>query len=117
LGSIGSEELEVIIPVINEQKDCIVEGPFVSDAYFGNRLFKNYDMTIGMYHDQLLVPFKLLNFERGVNFTAGLPIVRTSPDHGTAFDIAWKNQASETSMVSAFNWARKIVKQRRLNAK
>ena len=69
-------------------------------------------MTVGMYHDQILIPFKMLCFEEGVNYTAGLPFVRTSPDHGTAFDIAWENRASSASIFAAFKWARTIVKSR-----
>jgi 4-hydroxythreonine-4-phosphate dehydrogenase len=67
-----------------------------------------------MYHDQVLIPFKLLNFGKGVNYTAGLPIIRTSPDHGTAYDIAGKNIADESSMLQAFYYAKKIVKNRRI---
>lgn len=108
-GRIGSEEKEIISPVIIEYESCVVDGPFVPDAFFGNHSYKKYDMTIGMYHDQILVPFKLLSFSSGVNYTAGLPIIRTSPDHGTAFDIAGKNIADCSSMVSALNWAEKII--------
>ena len=86
-----------------------VFGPFVPDAFFGEKLYKKYDAVIGMYHDQVLIPFKLMNFRNGVNFTAGLPVVRTSPDHGTAYDIADKFIADETSMTEAFAWANRIV--------
>ncbi len=108
-GKIGKEELEIFIPIIKERKNYL-EGPFVPDAYFGNHLYKNFDCTIGLYHDQVLIPFKLMNFNKGVNFTAGLPIVRTSPDHGTAFDIAGKGIANEGSMYEAFRYAEKIAK-------
>lgn len=111
-GKIGTEEGEIIQPAINNHKYS-VEGPFVPDAYFGNKLYKHFDCTIGMYHDQILIPFKLLNFNRGVNFTSGLPIVRTSPDHGTAFDIAGKGIANPDSMIEAFSYADKIVKNRK----
>jgi 4-hydroxythreonine-4-phosphate dehydrogenase len=111
-GRIGNEEQKIILPVLKKYNPEMVEGPFVPDAYFGNKLYKNFDLTLGMYHDQVLIPFKMLCFEEGVNFTAGLPIVRTSPDHGTAFDIAWQNKASSSSMYSAFRFARSIVKSR-----
>ncbi|MGB5895189.1 MAG: 4-hydroxythreonine-4-phosphate dehydrogenase PdxA, partial [Ignavibacteriaceae bacterium] len=88
-GIIGNEEIDIITPVIKQYaKSVLIEGPFSSDAFFGSKAYKNYDMIIGMYHDQVLIPFKLLNFGDGVNYTAGLPIVRTSPDHGVAYDIA-----------------------------
>jgi 4-hydroxythreonine-4-phosphate dehydrogenase len=75
--------------------------------------FKNFDAVLGMYHDQLLIPFKLMNFNNGVNFTAGLPVVRTSPDHGTAFGIAGKGIADETSMIEAVKWAETVVHNRK----
>jgi 4-hydroxythreonine-4-phosphate dehydrogenase len=115
-GQIGKEEIKIIEPAIKKMNSKNVDGPFVADAYFGNKLYKKYDATIGMYHDQVLIPFKMINFEDGVNYTAGLPIVRTSPDHGTAFNIAWKNRASSSSMFAAFRWARRIVKNRNANA-
>ncbi len=111
-GNIGDEELKVINTLIRAY-DKNIFGPFVPDAYFGNRLYKNYDCTIGMYHDQILIPFKLLNFNKGVNYTAGLPIVRTSPDHGTAFDIAGKGIAKPDSMIEAFKLAEKIINNRK----
>jgi 4-hydroxythreonine-4-phosphate dehydrogenase len=114
-GQIGIEEIKTIQPAIKKVKSKNIYGPFSADAYFGNKLYKNYDATIGMYHDQVLIPFKMINFEDGVNYTAGLPIVRTSPDHGTAFDIAGQNRASSSSMFSAFRWAQKIVKNRNAN--
>jgi len=110
-GKIGKEENEIINPIINKKKEYL-KGPFVPDAYFGNHLYKKYDCTIGLYHDQVLIPFKLMNFNKGINFTAGLPIVRTSPDHGTAFDIAGKGVANEESMFEAFRYAEQIVKSR-----
>lgn len=113
-GKIGSEELNIIKPVINKIS-AKIDGPMVPDAYFGNKLYNNYDCTIGMYHDQILIPFKLLNFNKGVNFTAGLPIVRTSPDHGTAFDIAGKGIAKENSMIEAFKYAKIITRNRKSN--
>lgn len=111
-GKIGTEEEKVITPVINEFPK-FVYGPMVPDAYFGTKSFEHFDCTIGLYHDQLLIPFKLLNFDKGVNYTAGLPIVRTSPDHGTAFDISGRGIANPSSMIEAFNYAVKIVKNRK----
>jgi 4-hydroxythreonine-4-phosphate dehydrogenase len=109
-GQIGKEEEKIIKPVIGNFSYC--EGPFSPDAFFANKLYKNYDCVLGMYHDQLLIPFKMLNFSSGVNYTAGLPIVRTSPDHGTAFDIAGQGIADESSMLQAFRYADIIVNNR-----
>jgi len=115
-GNIGYEEEKIIRPVIEKFSFC--EGPFSPDAFFANKLYKKYDCVLGMYHDQLLIPFKMLNFSSGVNYTAGLPIVRTSPDHGTAFDIAGKGTADESSMLQAFRYADIIVNNRnRINDK
>jgi len=113
-GNLGLEEINEIIPAIKElqRRGFIVEGPFVPDAFFGSKFHNRFDITIGMYHDQVLIPFKLINFNEGVNYTAGLPIVRTSPDHGTAYDISRKQIANPNSMIEAFNWARQIVKNR-----
>ena len=111
-GRIGKEEITKIIPAIESLANGSVHGPFVPDAFFANQLYKKYDSFIAMYHDQALIPFKMMNFNKGVNFTAGLQIVRTSPDHGTAFDIAGKNIADESSMVEAFKVAEKIVTNR-----
>jgi len=115
-GHIGNEEEKIIKPAFKKFSYC--EGPFSPDAFFANKLYKNYDCTLGMYHDQLLIPFKMLNFTFGVNYTAGLPIVRTSPDHGTAFDIAGQGIADESSMLQAFRYADIIVNNRnRINDK
>lgn len=114
-GRIGKEETEIIAPLIETFEDDNIIGPLVPDAFFGNGSYKLFDAYIAMYHDQGLIPFKLLNFNKGVNFTAGLPIVRTSPDHGTAFDIAWKGKADESSFFEAVKWAEIIVSNRRLN--
>lgn len=110
-GRIGKEELKIIKPVIKKFKN--VYGPFVPDAFFGQKLYRKFDAVIGMYHDQVLIPFKLLNFDTGVNFTANLPIVRTSPDHGTAFDIANKNIADPRSMIESYKLAKRVLKNRR----
>jgi len=107
-GNIGDEEFEYIRPAICSMKRFSVDGPFVPDAFFAKKLYKAYDAVVGMYHDQVLIPFKLINFNSGVNFTAGLPIIRTSPDHGTAFDIAWQNKADEQSMLNAIKYALQI---------
>jgi 4-hydroxythreonine-4-phosphate dehydrogenase len=115
-GLIGDEEEKEIKPFVLDGKFAeFMEGPFPPDAFFANRLYKNFDLVFGMYHDQVLIPFKLINFGSGVNFTAGLPVVRTSPDHGTAFDIAGKGIADESSIINAFIYAKRIVKSRNLN--
>ncbi len=112
-GLIGSEEMGIITPFLKKYKQRkFMEGPFSPDAYWGNRVYENFDLTLGMYHDQVLIPFKLLNFSKGVNFTAGLPVVRTSPDHGTGFDIAGKNKANESSILEAFYFADIILENR-----
>lgn len=102
-GLLGSEEIEIIAPVIKtfKEKGQLVIGPFPADGFFAAGTYKKYDAVLAMYHDQGLVPFKTLAFNEGVNFTAGLPVVRTSPDHGTAYNIAGKKQASEGSLLQA----------------
>lgn len=112
-GLIGDEEKEIILPSLNYlRKKITVDGPFVPDAFFGNKSYKNYDFVLGMYHDQVLIPFKLLSFNKGVNYTAGLSFVRTSPDHGTAFDIAGMNKADESSLMQSYIYALKIFRNR-----
>ncbi len=113
-GKIGTEEIEVLIPAISalKTKNILAFGPFPTDGFFGSSAPSNYDGVLAMYHDQGLSVFKALSFDEGVNFTAGLPIVRTSPDHGTAFDIAGKNKASETSMRNALYSAADIFANR-----
>ena len=113
-GIIGVEEKEIIEPVLKQKIFTgIVEGPFSSDAFFANRRFKNFDMVFGLYHDQVLIPFKFINSGRGVNFSAGLPIIRTSPDHGVAYDISGKGIADESSMIEAYRYAKIILKHRK----
>lgn len=114
-GKLGHEEKEIIIPAIQTSKaeGKLVFGPFAADGFFGSTLRHQYDGVLAMYHDQGLTAFKAIAFEDGVNFTAGLPIVRTSPDHGTAYDIAGKNEASESSMRSAIYAACDILKSRK----
>ncbi|MCX6168052.1 MAG: 4-hydroxythreonine-4-phosphate dehydrogenase PdxA [Ignavibacteriales bacterium] len=112
-GKIGREEIDIIKPAIKSFKNNLIEGPFVPDAFFANQLYKVYDAVLGMYHDQVLIPFKMMNFNNGVNFTAGLPIIRTSPDHGTAYDIAGKGIADPSSMIEAGKWSERIISNRR----
>jgi len=102
-GVIGSEDQDIIKPAIKQasEEGIIALGPFAADGFFGSGDYKKFDAVLAMYHDQGLIPFKLLAFESGVNFTAGLPIIRTSPGHGTAYDIAGKGVASEDSFRNA----------------
>jgi 4-hydroxythreonine-4-phosphate dehydrogenase len=113
-GLLGSEEEQIIKPTIREFKDQghFVFGPYPADGFFGMMHQKKFDGVLAMYHDQGLIPFKTLAFESGVNFTAGLPIVRTSPDHGTAYNIAGKNMADEGSMRAAIMQAYDIIRQK-----
>ena len=113
-GLLGSEEAEIISPVIAEFKDKgeMVFGPYPSDGFFGMMHQKKFDGILAMYHDQGLIPFKTLSFETGVNFTAGLPFIRTSPDHGTAYNIAGKNMAEPGSMRAAIFQAYDIIKKK-----
>lgn len=114
-GVIGKEETEVIYPAIKKMKEngIFVFGPYSADAYFGSKIYQQFDATLAMYHDQGLIPFKTLSFGNGVNYTAGLSIVRTSPDHGTAFDIAGKNKADESSFRQAIYTCIDIIRQRK----
>ncbi len=102
-GLIGGEEQEVINPALKKAKDegILCFGPFSADGFFGSNQWQSYDGVLAMYHDQGLVPFKTISFDEGINFTAGLPIVRTSPDHGTAYDIAGTGKASHASLRNA----------------
>lgn len=113
-GLLGSEEKEVISPVITEmrEKGVLAFGPYAVDGFFGAGDYRKFDGIVAMYHDQGLAPFKALAGERGVNFTAGLPFVRTSPDHGTAFSIAWKGEADPTSMREAIYKGMDIFRRR-----
>jgi 4-hydroxythreonine-4-phosphate dehydrogenase len=114
-GLLGHEEEAIITPAIEKlsAEGIGVYGPYPADGFFGSSLYKNFDVILAMYHDQGLVPFKALSFGTGVNFTAGLPIVRTSPDHGTAFDIAGQNKADGSSFAEAVIAAVEIIKNRR----
>lgn len=111
-GSLGAEEKELIIPAIEEcsSKNILAMGPYSSDGFFGSKGYKQFDGILAMYHDQGLIPFKALAFGAGVNFTGGLPVVRTSPDHGTAYDIAGKGIANESSFREALFLALDIIK-------
>jgi 4-hydroxythreonine-4-phosphate dehydrogenase len=113
-GLMGMEENEVILPAIEELKNKghLIFGPYPPDGFFGVTQYKDFDGVLAMYHDQGLIAFKTLSFETGVNYTAGLDVIRTSPDHGTAFNLAGKNMANEFSMRSAIYLAKDIYKTR-----
>ncbi|WP_185850949.1 4-hydroxythreonine-4-phosphate dehydrogenase PdxA [Blattabacterium cuenoti] len=115
-GLIGDEEKKKIKPAIDclfKEKGLLVFGPYPPDSFFGNQNYRNFDATLAMYHDQGLIPFKTLTFNEGVNFTAGLSRIRTSPDHGVAYDIAKKGIANENSFEEAIFHAIKIFKNRK----
>ena len=114
-GVIGNEDKDVIIPTIKaiQEKGKLVYGPYAADSFFGSDSYKQFDAVLAMYHDQGLAPFKTLSFGEGVNFTAGLEKVRTSPDHGTAYEIAGKNKANINSFKEAVFSALKIYKTRK----
>ncbi len=113
-GVIGDDDNNLTIPVINElnSNNYFIEGPFPSDTFFSNQRYKKYDAVLAAYHDQGLIPFKTINFGKGVNVSAGLPIIRTSPDHGTAYDIAGKGLADPTSFINAIEIASNIYSAR-----
>lgn len=113
-GLIGNEEETIIKPAIKEAKNnnMLVIGPYSADAFFARRSFEKFDAVLAMYHDQGLIPFKTLALGEGVNYTAGLPAVRTSPDHGVAFDIAGKNKADESSFITAVFECIDIIRRR-----
>ncbi|RRO15019.1 4-hydroxythreonine-4-phosphate dehydrogenase PdxA [Flavobacteriaceae bacterium 14752] len=113
-GVIGKEDDEVIKPTLAEinKTEHYVFGPYAADSFFGSKNYKNFDAIIAAYHDQGLIPFKTLSFGEGVNFTAGLNFIRTSPDHGTGFDIAGKNEANPSSFTKAVFEALRIYKNR-----
>lgn len=114
-GLIGAEEEKIIKPAIKEfkqQSNAIIQGPFPADAFFARGYHERFDAVLAMYHDQGLIPFKSLSHGDGVNFTAGLSVVRTSPDHGTAFDIAGKNKADESSLIGSIFTCIDIIRQR-----
>lgn len=113
-GVLGDEEINHILPAIqNANRGSLsVDGPFSADGYFATGRYKNYDATLAMYHDQGLIPFKTISFGHGVNFTAGLPIIRTSPDHGTAYEIAGLNSADFQSFREAYLLALEMANHR-----
>lgn len=112
-GIMGREEIEEITPAVTEAKvlGIDVSGPYPGDSIFWRAYNGEFDIIIAMYHDQGLAPFKLLAFENGVNFTVGLPFIRTSPDHGTAYDIAWSGKANPRSLIEAIKLAARMVNQ------
>lgn len=113
-GVIGTEDDTIIKPAINRLKEeILVFGPYPADGFFGAETYKKFDAVLAMYHDQGLIPFKALSFNNGVNFTTGLPVVRTSPDHGTAYDIAGKNKADAGSFRKALYMAIDIYRNRK----
>ena len=117
-GLLGTEETEIIAPAIADacQQQILAFGPYAADGFFGSDAYRHFDGILAMYHDQGLAPFKTMAMDAGVNFTAGLPYVRTSPDHGTGFDIAGKGEASAESMREAIYMAIDIVRNRQRHA-
>ncbi|MGQ8337345.1 4-hydroxythreonine-4-phosphate dehydrogenase PdxA [Sunxiuqinia sp. A32] len=115
-GLLGSEEKDVIIPAIEKAKEdgILALGPYPTDGFFGSGDYTKFDAILAMFHDQGLTPFKLISFEKGVNYTAGLPVIRTSPSHGTAFDIAGEDKASPDSFRQALYLAIDVHKSREL---
>lgn len=114
-GLLGSEEIEIIEPAVNKAREdgIMALGPYPADGFFGSQSFLKFDAVLAMYHDQGLTPFKAVEFETGVNFTAGLPIIRTSPNHGTAFEIAGQGTASPDSFRKAIYAAIEIARSRK----
>jgi 4-hydroxythreonine-4-phosphate dehydrogenase len=114
-GLVGHEETEMIIPAIQEAQKAQINviGPFPADGFFGSGNHAKFDGILAMYHDQGLIPFKTLSFDSGINYTAGLPFVRTSPDHGPAYDIAGKNVASHLSFMNAMFVAIDVVRRQK----
>ena len=113
-GLLGSEEITIIKPAIDKayEQNILVFGPFPADGFFGSSKMQHFDGVLAMYHDQGMIPFKLVSFENGVNYTAGLPFVRTSPAHGTAYDIAGKDEASPEAFRNAVYLACNIFNNR-----
>ena len=113
-GLLGNEEITIIKPAIEKayNQNILVFGPFPADGFFGSSKMQYFDGILAMYHDQGMIPFKIVSFENGVNFTAGLPYVRTSPAHGTAYDLAGKNEASPEAFRNAVYLACDIFNKR-----
>lgn len=116
-GLLGNEELEIIIPAIEKAKEegILAIGPYPADGFFGSGDYTKFDAILAMFHDQGLIPFKLASFDKGVNYTAGLPVIRTSPAHGTAYDIAGEDKASPDSLRQSLYLAIDIFKNRQLH--
>lgn len=116
-GVIGDEEQKTIIPALKEaeKQGVVCVGPYAADGFFGSGQFSKFDGILAMYHDQGLIPFKTVSMDSGVNFTAGLSVIRTSPAHGTAYDLAGKNRASEDSFRQAIYTACDIYQNRMIN--
>ena len=110
MGLVGEEEKKIIIPVVQNffKRGHSVYGPYAADGFFGTGQYRNFDAILGMYHDQSLIPFKLMSFGKGVNYTAGMSIIRVSPDHGVGYDISGQNIASASSALSAIALGVKI---------
>ena len=116
-GTLGREEIEIIQPAIDQLKENkMIFGPFSADGFFGSGAYRGFDAVLAMYHDQGLIPYKMLAFGSGVNFTAGLSIIRTSPDHGTAYDKVGKNVASSDSLKQAIYLAIDVYRNRNLHS-
>jgi len=115
-GLIGSEDLEIIKPLVDNffHEQHLIFGPYSADGFFGSGNYKHFDAILGMYHDQALIPFKSMSFGSGVNYTAGLPIIRVSPDHGVGYDIAGKGMSEINSLLSAIFLAIKIHSNRKV---
>jgi len=113
-GQLGTEEQTVIIPAVNAARDRGIEvtGPLAADTLFHHAFRGDYDAVVAMYHDQGLAPLKMIGFESGVNWTLGLPFIRTSPDHGTAYDIAGQGRANPSSMRAAIRLAKQLARTR-----
>jgi 4-hydroxythreonine-4-phosphate dehydrogenase len=113
-GLMGREEIDLIKPAIAQAQEAgiLVIGPYPPDGFFGSDNARNFDGIVGMYHDQVLIPFKQVAFKDGINFSAGLPIIRTSPDHGTAYDIAGKGEADTSSFINALYLINRVHRNR-----
>lgn len=114
-GSIGDEEVKIIRPLVEQLRatGMLISGPFPADSLFHAKAREQFDVAICMYHDQALIPIKTIDFDKGVNITLGLPIIRTSPDHGTADDIAGKGIANPTSLIEAIKMADEMSRHRK----
>lgn len=118
-GLLGNEDKDIIAKACKscQEQGILAYGPYPADGFFGNKSYLKFDAVLAMYHDQGLIPFKFMGFENGVNFTAGLSFIRTSPDHGTAYDIAGKNRADESSLREALYMSIDLVRTRNENFK